>query len=225
VKVGDPDLRDEMTGAVGSAAWEGRGLFGHPVEPDFVAVDVETACSDMGSICQIGIVGFIDGRELFSYESLIDPKHDFSPFNIRVHGIDAARVVGQPCFAGAFQRIAGLLDDRVVVAHSGFDRTALAAACRSHTLPSIRCRWLDTVTIARRTWPELESHRLSRVAQHLGIRFRHHDALEDARTCGRIMAEAIGKTGIAVSEWEDELKSAPRQLATGWTVRRRTPSA
>ena len=29
--------------------------------PDFVVVDVETACSRVSSICQIGIVGYRDG--------------------------------------------------------------------------------------------------------------------------------------------------------------------
>lgn len=190
-----------------SEAWELRGLFAHPVEPDFVAVDVETACSRMSSICQIGIVGFRDGRELFAYESLIDPQDDFTPFNIRIHGIDPARVAGQPTFAGAFHRIAGLLSDRVVVAHSAFDKHCLAAAGRVHGSPPIHCRWLDTVRVSRRTWPELHSHRLNVVAESLGIAFRHHDALEDARTCGRIMAQAIARTGIAVPDWDEALKS------------------
>ena len=34
-----------------------------PAGPDFVVVDVETACSSVSSICQIGIVGFRDGVE------------------------------------------------------------------------------------------------------------------------------------------------------------------
>ena len=35
--------------------------------PDFVVIDVETACSRVSSICQVGIVGFRDGREIFEY--------------------------------------------------------------------------------------------------------------------------------------------------------------
>lgn len=38
-----------------------------PVSPDFVVVDVETSCSNVSSICQIGIVGFKDGAEIFEY--------------------------------------------------------------------------------------------------------------------------------------------------------------
>ena len=42
--------------------------------PDFVVIDVETACSRVSSICQIGIVGFRDGRIQFEYETLVDPR-------------------------------------------------------------------------------------------------------------------------------------------------------
>lgn len=209
-------MLEDIAGADRSAAWELRGLFAHLVEPDFVAVDVETACSRMSSICQIGIVGFRDGREIFAYESLIDPRDEFSPFNIGIHGIDADKVADQPTFAMAFHHIAGLLSDRVVVAHSSFDKIALAAAGRVHQAPAIRCRWLDTVQVARRVWPELDSHRLNAVARHLNIDFRHHDALEDARTSGRIMAEAVARSGIAVLDWDDELKSGPNTGRQGY---------
>jgi len=55
--------------------------------PDFVVVDVETSCSQVSSICQIGIVGFKDGRETFAYETLLNPLERFSSVNTRIHGI------------------------------------------------------------------------------------------------------------------------------------------
>jgi DNA polymerase III alpha subunit (gram-positive type) len=59
----------------------------HHAAPDFVVIDVETACSRVSSICQVGIVGFRDGREIFEYETLIDPRDEFHAFNTRIHGI------------------------------------------------------------------------------------------------------------------------------------------
>lgn len=35
------------------------------VVPDLVVVDLETACSRVSSICQIGIVGYRNGLEVF----------------------------------------------------------------------------------------------------------------------------------------------------------------
>lgn len=62
--------------------------------PDFVVIDVETASSRVSSICQIGIVGVRDGREVFAWETLLDPCDDFHKMNTRIHGIAAHHVVG-----------------------------------------------------------------------------------------------------------------------------------
>ena len=169
--------------------------------PDFVVIDVETACSRVSSICQIGIVGFRDGREIFDYETLVDPRDEFHLFNTRIHGIAEHHVVGQPTFADVHDIVHGHLSGRTTVAHSYFDKGALAAACRVHDRPAIETRWLDSVRVAQRAWPDLPSHRLGGLAQYLGIPHKHHDALSDARAAGWVIVKAIDHTGIALDEW------------------------
>lgn len=169
--------------------------------PDFVVIDVETACSRVSSICQIGIVGFRDGREIFEYETLLDPRDEFNAFNTRIHGIAEHHVVGQPSFADVHGIVHGHLAGRTTVAHSYFDKGALAAACRVHDRPAIETRWLDSVRVAQRAWPDLASHRLGLLAQYLGITHKHHDALSDARAAGWVIVKAIDHTGIALDEW------------------------
>lgn len=169
--------------------------------PDFVVIDVETACSRVSSICQIGIVGFRDGRIQFEYETLIDPRDRFSSFNTRIHGIAAAHVVGRPCFAEVHEAVCGHLAGRVTVAHSSFDKGAVAAACRVHDRAMVDTVWLDSVRVARRAWPELPNHKLNVVSRHLGIPLRHHDALSDARAAGMIVVRAIEHTGLSLAEW------------------------
>lgn len=170
-------------------------------EPDFVVVDVETACARISSICQIGIVGFRQGREVFAYETLVDPCDEFSTFNIRIHGISPEHVAGKPCFGDIHSVVAGHLTGRVTVAHSGFDKGALAAACRIGQLAAIETTWLDSVRVAKRAWPQLSSHRLNVLSRHLGIRHRHHDALSDARAAGLVIVRAIEETGIDLEGW------------------------
>ena len=169
--------------------------------PDFVVVDVETACSSVSSICQIGIVGFRDGVEVFEYETLIDPLDRFSSFNVRIHGITDDHVVGAPRFADVHAAIDGHLSGRITVAHSLFDKGALGAACRVHERTAIETTWLDSVRVARRAWPELQSHRLNVLTKFLGIRHRHHDALSDARAAGMVIVRAIEHTGIGLAGW------------------------
>ena len=168
---------------------------------DFVVIDVETACARVSSICQIGIVGFGDGGELFSYETLLDPCDDFHPINTRIHGIAAHHVIGRPTFAHVHAAIGRHLAGRVTVAHSSFDKGALAAACRVHALPEIATTWLDSVRVARRAWPDLPNHKLGGLARFLGIPHRHHDALSDARAAGWVMLHAIEQTGLSLADW------------------------
>jgi DNA polymerase-3 subunit epsilon len=170
-------------------------------EPDFVVVDVETACARVSSICQIGIVGFRQGREVFAYETLVDPCDEFSTFNIRIHGISPEHVAGKPTFGDIHGLVAGHLTGRITVAHSGFDKGALSAACRIAELAAIETTWLDSVRVAKRAWPQLSSHRLNVLSRHLGIRHRHHDALSDARAAGMVIVRAMEETGIDLQGW------------------------
>lgn len=176
-----------------------------PVAPrtavDFVVIDVETACSSVSSICQVGIVGFHNGVEVFDYETLVDPLDRFSPFNTRIHGLTCDHIVGAPTFAGVHAIIDSHLSGRITVAHSFFDKGALGAACRVHDRTEIRTTWLDSVRVAKRAWPELPSHRLNVLSKFLGIRHRHHDALSDARAAGMVIVRAIDHTGIDLAGW------------------------
>ena len=169
--------------------------------PDFVVIDVETACARVSSICQIGIVGFRDGQEVFAWESLVDPLDTFDPFNTRIHGIAAHHVAGQPSFAHLHGVIDRHLSGRITVAHSMFDKGALAAACRIHALPGIETRWLDSVRVAKRAWPDLDNHRLGNLARFLKVEHRHHDALSDARAAGWVIVRAIEQSGLSLAEW------------------------
>ncbi len=168
---------------------------------DFVVVDVETACSRSSSICQIGIVGFRDGREVEAFETLVDPRDEFDDFNVRLHGISPNHVRGRPTFSALHSVVNARLGGQITVAHSSFDKGALASACERHALPNISTRWLDSVLVARRAWPELSSHRLNLLADYLGIEHRHHDALSDARAAGMVIVRAIDHTGISLDDW------------------------
>ena len=168
---------------------------------DFVVIDVETACSRVSSICQVGIVGFRDGREVFSYETLLDPCDEFHAGNTRIHGIAAHHVVGQPTFARIHAEIDRHLSGRTTVAHSYFDKGALAAACRVHSRAVIETTWLDSVRVAKRARPDLANHKLGGLARYLGIPHRHHDALSDARAAGWVVIKAIDHTGMSLADW------------------------
>ena len=186
--------------------------------PDFVVIDVETACSRVSSICQVGIVGFKNGVEVFEYETLVDPRDRFSSFNTRIHGITCDHVLGAPTFGDIHAAVDGHLAGRITVAHSFFDKGALGAACATHGRAVIETTWLDSVRVAKRAWPELSSHRLNVLTKFLGVRHQHHDALSDARAAGMVIVRAIEHTGIELAGWLSpswRRGIAPKAAATG----------
>jgi DNA polymerase-3 subunit epsilon len=93
--------------------------------------------------------------------------------------------------------------ERLRFAIQTFDKTALLQACGRANLSSCDCRWLSSAMVVRRTWRELSQsgYGLGNVASRLGITYRAHDALEDARCAGLIMLRAMAESGLNLDKW------------------------
>lgn len=176
--------------------------------PSFVAIDVETANPDLSSICQIGIARFEKGVPTERWVSLIDPADYFCPSCIHVHGILPEDVLGQPRISDVYAKIISQVSDHVVVAHTGFDRSSLGKAFARSGLEMPQWRWLDSARVARRAWPEVaqKGYGLANLAARLGIRFKHHDALEDAIAAGTVLVYAITESGQDLDWWIRRVK-------------------
>ena len=175
----------------------------------FLSLDVETANYDSSSICQIGIGIFENGEVTGTWESLIDPLSSFHWSNIRVHGITEEKVQGAPTFPGAYPVLARLLSGNIVVHHTSFDFHAFSRAYARFNLRPINIRWLDSSRIVRQTWSQFSKsgYNLANVANHLGVEFRHHDALEDSVAAGKIVVEACKLTDRSVHAWYELFNS------------------
>lgn len=167
-------------------------------------VDVETANPDLESICQIGIVSIDDSVVQGQWQSLVNPEDYFDEFNIYIHGIDETAVDGAPTFSELYSTVASLLTRTIVVSHTHFDRVSLHRACERYGLSPIECEWLDSARVVRCAWPDRyarSGYSLSNVALDLGIEYRAHDALEDARAASQVLLHAINETGLGLAEW------------------------
>jgi DNA polymerase-3 subunit epsilon len=170
---------------------------------DFVVIDVETANPDLGSICQVGVAVFVEGKFLESWSSLVNPNDHFDDLNVSVHGISAAMVSSAPRWADIHERIKLNYSNQIVAIHTPFDRTAIRRACEKIGVVPIECQWLDTARVVRRTWSEFSKsgYGLANLSKHFGLKFKHHDAEEDARVTGEILLLAIQASGKSVLEW------------------------
>ena len=158
----------------------------------FTALDVETASSWVGSICQIGLVEyFSDGRPLKRRSILVDCGCAVEAINFSIHGISNKDLVGAPDFATVWHDISESIVGKVVVSHTSFDGRAILSACHAVGLPLPEVHWVDSCAAARHAWPNLPNHKLSTLAQELGYTFRHHDAEQDALAAAAVFLRAI----------------------------------
>lgn len=175
----------------------------------FNAIDVETANADRASICQIGIVHVDSGTIADEWQTLLDPETWFDEFNVAIHGIRQEDVTGSPKLPSVRAELRRRLRGRVLVSHSSFDRTAFERAMQKYGLEQLEVIWLDSARVARRAWPHEFGDRgwsLKNVAYFLGLKFRHHDALEDARTAANIVLRACQHTGQDIAEWLQDVR-------------------
>ncbi|WP_257884198.1 3'-5' exonuclease [Sulfitobacter sp. CW3] len=180
----------------------------------FIALDVETACGDSASICQIGIACVGYDETIQTWSTYVDPQVAFAPFNIDLHGIGPDTVRDAHSFAQIWPNMLPLLSRHPMVQHSRFDEHAINAACKTHGLPLPRLSWQNSVSIARAAWPELignGGHGLANLKKYLQLDFHHHDAGEDARAAAMVVLRAQAASGGTAAG--DAVRVKPFQLS------------
>jgi len=159
---------------------------------NFIALDFETANSSRASICSIGLVKVVDGLIQEEIHTYIDPRDEFSCYNIEIHGITEDMVKGAPTFEAYWPEFKAIIEDETLIAHNAsFDMSALRYALDVFKEPNAPFVYGCSYVFAKKVWPTLYNHKLSTVADHLGISFKHHDALEDARAAAKVTLAAL----------------------------------
>ncbi len=157
---------------------------------NFIALDFETANYSRHSACAIGIAVITSGVITQTASWLIRPPSLAFQFTY-LHGISADDVRHQPTFEQLWPTLKPLLDGKLLVAHNvPFDKSVLEKSLEYYGLPQPAVNFICSLEIARKTWPRLGSHKLDVVADHLGIRLKHHDAQDDSHSAAQIVLQA-----------------------------------
>jgi len=95
---------------------------------------------------------------------------------------------------GVWSELQPLLDGEVIIAHNArFDLGVLVSSLEAFDVACPDLEFTCTRSLARGAWPGRSGYGLKPLGSWLGISFKHHDALEDARCCAAI-AIAVAKT-------------------------------
>ena len=186
---------------------------------NYIAIDFETANYYKNSACSVGLVRFIDGKETDSCYSLIHPaKMYFIPeWTETIHHISYDDVRNKPYFPEVWDSLVMPFINQTpeipLVAHNGttFDMNVIRDCCNYFGMVIPKLQDFDNLYIARRTWPEL-NHHLTALGEHFNIIYEAHDALEDSRTCGKIVELAAKE--LSVSSISSLLEKCKLELKT-----------
>jgi DNA polymerase III subunit epsilon len=165
-----------------------------PAAP-FIVIDFET--TGMGPAqgaraTEIAAVRVEDGRVTGHYQSLMNAGVWVPPFITALTGITNQMLAGAPPAAQVMQEVAAFCRSQPLVAHNAaFDRGFWAAEMAQAGVPAdpAHAAFACTVLLSRRLYPEAPSHRLSHLADWLGLRRdgRAHRALSDAELTAQLL--------------------------------------
>jgi len=155
---------------------------------ELVVVDVETTGTDpkMADLVEIAAVKVKGGKITDRWSTLVNPGRPI--VGNQMHGIKDADVKKAPSPADAAKQALKFIGSSVVVGHSvGFDLGFLEAALADGTHFE-QGRYLDTLTIARDGYPDLENYKLDTLSRFFGIELSQaHRAGPDAEATANLL--------------------------------------
>ncbi len=167
----------------------------HTLDGEFVVVDIETTglSSIKDRIIQLGAVKVKNGEIIDKFNSLINPGVSIPENITKLTGIDDSMVKDSPCLSEILPDFISFIGDCPVIAHNApFDMGFIERAVKEQKL-KLKNPVIDTLTLSRILLPELEKHKLSLVAEHLGIEVGVcHRAVDDAILAANIWFKFTG---------------------------------
>lgn len=125
--------------------------------PVLRVIDTETTSLE-GGVCEIASVDIVDGVICNPLSDIVKPPEPITIGAMAIHHITEADVADAPPIDAVIDRYLGA---DVYVAHNAkFDRSKL---------PQITAPWVCTMKLARKLWPELESHGNQYLRYHLQV--------------------------------------------------------
>jgi DNA polymerase-3 subunit epsilon len=200
---------------------------------DYAVVDVETANSTKGSICEIGLTVVESGSITLVRSWLCRPPAEtggFHWYNTKVHGIRASDVAGSPETGECLREMFALIGERPVYAHNAnfdFGHLHAASSFAGVSVPSLVTGC--SLTLSRRLL-DLISYRLPFVSEHFGFDSTgHHSAAADAVMAAKLvlaLAQTVGAqnlSGLCEAAHTQPGHFGPEGLS-GMAIRRRGTS-
>jgi DNA polymerase-3 subunit epsilon len=199
---------------------------------NFVSIDIETATSDATSICEIGMVKYLNGQVHSSAETLIRPLAGphVDVINQSIHGITSRDLETAPLLADVWKELEDFTEGLPLVGHNVTqDITKILKTLSGQEVTPRDFFYYCTLTISRNMheFEEASSKRLEDLAEFAGVSwdviqrpsgFVGHGAVNDARATGDVFLEIIKVRGIPSVQLFEQLDMRAGQVKNGVVV-------
>ena len=164
----------------------------------FVVLDLETtglnsspSGGNMDKIIEIGAYKIIGGEIKESFSTFVNPGGRLSEEIIKLTGITQDMVAGAPSYIQVMPDFFKFCQGSYLVGHNiaGFDYKFIDYYCAKLGYHLER-KVFDTIPLAQELL-YLSNYKLNTVADHFGITFNHHRAVDDALVTAKIFIELI----------------------------------
>lgn len=149
----------------------------------FVVFDIETTGLNPGfnEIIEIGAVKVINDEVVDTFQVLIKPTNEISPFITNLTGITNEMVEGASRIEEILPDFVEFIQDLVLVGHNvNFDINFIYDNLVRLGYPPLKNDFVDTLRVARKYLPILRNHRLGDLAEYYMIDTKgSHRALKD----------------------------------------------
>ena len=177
------------------------------IPDNFTVIDLETTGLNPKTekIIEIGAVRVRDGVVTEQFTTLVNPGRKLEERIIELTGICDKDLETAPFIEDVLPNLIAFIGEDILVGHRVlFDFSFIKKAAVNMNLPFER-KGIDTLKLARRFLPELQSKRLPFLCEYYGIPHKAHRAVNDARATAELYRRLA-------EEFPDETLYQPQPL-------------
>ncbi len=173
-----------------------------PLGDPIVVLDFETTGLNprVCRVIEIGAVRLRGGEIEDRFSMLVDPQTALPERVSQLTGITAAALQNQPTAETAIPQLMAFIGDCPIAAHNASFDAAVLRAELGRLGASFEGPVLDTLTLARKLYPDMKSHKLGSLCKQLGVSLKNaHRAVHDAAAtaqCLALMYQAAAAQGL-----------------------------
>lgn len=165
-----------------------------PYEFNERALIIDTETVGAGASIEIVEIALGNSAGQIIYHSLIRPVYNQLPRPTKEQRFERAEFDTAPDWAEAWEQIATLIDNKLLIAYNAaFDRRALAAMRERHRQPSTERGWRCAMQLAKRLAGTKKNLTLSEACAYHGLEGGNHRADYDVLATWRLLRALIGQ--------------------------------